>query len=221
MRPLADQNYYELLEVARDGTPQQVERAYRIARGTYVPSSAATYSVFSEEESGSILRRIEEAYAVLSDARLRQEYDARLQREERLQREARAARAPSLPEVAARPAHPIESAPPAPLRRTARAPAETELEIDGPLEPENGVYSGAVLRRIRLSLGIELDEIASITKVNERFLEAIEGDRFDGLPASVYVRGFLKEFAKCLGIDPSEVVASYMERHAGARGGTA
>ena len=78
-----------------------------------------------------------------------------------------------------------------------------------------------MLRRIRLSLGIELDEIASITKINERFLEAIEGDRFDGLPSPVYVRGFVKEFAKCLGVDPGEVVASYMERHPGEHGGTA
>ena len=71
MQSIVDQDYYELLEVRRSGTPQQIERAYRIARLTYQPLSTATYSVFDTEESAAILRRVEEAYAVLSDLRLR------------------------------------------------------------------------------------------------------------------------------------------------------
>ena len=43
---------YELLEVGPGATLQELERAYRIARVTYQPSSAATYSIFSEEENG-------------------------------------------------------------------------------------------------------------------------------------------------------------------------
>ena len=82
MRPVLEQNHYELLEVGQGGSERQLERAYRIARATYEPSSVATYSVFSEKESAEILRRVEEAYAVLSDARLRREYNARLEREE-------------------------------------------------------------------------------------------------------------------------------------------
>ncbi len=61
MRPLSEQNFYKTLEVSPDATLQTIERAYRIARSTYHPTSAATYSVFSEEENGEILRRIEEA----------------------------------------------------------------------------------------------------------------------------------------------------------------
>ena len=83
MRHIMDQNLYEVLEVASDGTLQQIERAYRIARATYQPGSVATYSLYSEEENVAILSRIEEAYSVLSDARLRREYDARLRREGR------------------------------------------------------------------------------------------------------------------------------------------
>ena len=62
-----DQNYYEVLEVAQEATPQDIERAYRIARATYQPASTATYSIFSDEENGDILRRVDEAFAVLSD----------------------------------------------------------------------------------------------------------------------------------------------------------
>ena len=171
VRPLGEQNYYELLEVPRDGTTRDVERAYRIARATYAPSSPATYSVYSEEESGEILRRIEEAYAVLSDDRLRHEYDTRLDTQERRARDA----APTPP------AAPI----PEPIRRAPRASAQGEFELDAALEPENGVYTGAELRRIRVGLGIELEEISSITKISERFLEAIEADQIDDLPPPV------------------------------------
>src|SRR4029453_18418011 len=80
MRPLAEQSYYELLEAPVEGTPQQIERAYRIARATYHPQSTATYSLFSTDESASILRRIEEASAGPPAPRLRREYDARLRR---------------------------------------------------------------------------------------------------------------------------------------------
>ncbi len=59
MRPLSEQNFYQTLEVPPDATLQTIERAYRIARATYYPTSAATYSVFSEEENTEILRRVE------------------------------------------------------------------------------------------------------------------------------------------------------------------
>jgi curved DNA-binding protein CbpA len=212
VRSLAEQNYYELIEAPLDGTPQQIERAYRIARSAYLPSSAATYSLYSSEDCAAILRRIEEAYAVLSDTRLRREYDARLGRTE----------AATLPSVAAdrsdrfEPPKPLEpvrerrAAPPvsaAPTRRAA-----SELDLENGLAPENGVFDGEVLRRIRVSLGIELEEISSITKINSQHLRSIEGNQYDVLPAPVYLRGFLKQIAKCLSLDPAQVADSYSNR---------
>jgi curved DNA-binding protein CbpA len=202
MRPLAEQSYYELLEAPAEGTPQQIERAYRIARATYAPSSTATYSVFSADESAAILRRIEEAYAVLSDARLRREYDARLRR------------------VDPRPGVPTVASPPAPVvpsrERVAAPPPQRpeppEVDLEGGLAPENGVFDGDVLRRIRVSLGIELDEIATTTKINEHHLRSIEGNRYDQLPPPVYLRGFLKQIAKCLSLDAGRVADSYTAR---------
>ncbi len=202
MRPLAEQSYYELLEAPAEGTPQQIERASRIARATYSPSSTATYSVFSADESAAILRRIEEAYAVLSDARLRREYDARLRRVE--------PRA-GVPTVASPPT------PAAPVRERALAPAARieappGADLEGGLAPENGVFDGDVLRRIRVSLGIELEEIATTTKINEHHLRSIEGNRYELLPPPVYLRGFLKQIAKCLSLDAGRVADSYTAR---------
>jgi flagellar biosynthesis protein FlhG len=202
MRPLAEQSYYELLEAPMEGTPQQIERAYRIARATYTPQSTATYSLFSTDESASILRRIEEAYAVLSDARLRREYDARLRR---LDPRPGAEPAPA----PARTAPPVREFVPEPPLRARSEPRRDEADLDSGLAPENGVFDGDVLRRIRVSLGIELEEIVATTKINDHHLRAIEGNRYDALPPPVYLRGFLRQIAKCLSLDPTAVADSY------------
>jgi flagellar biosynthesis protein FlhG len=78
------------------------------------------------------------------------------------------------------------------------------------LEESEGEWTGARLRRARLRQGIELDEITKITKVNPTYLAFIEEERFDGLPASVYVRGFVVGYAGCLGLDAKQVAASYL-----------
>ena len=206
MRSLAEQNYYEVIEAPLDGTPQQIERAYRIARSTYQPSSAATYSLFSAEDSAAILRRIDEAYAVLSDARLRREYDARLGGSEPAPPASAAATRAELP----KPLEPVRT------RKTeavaARRPLQPELDVENGIAPENGVFDGDVLRRIRVSLGIELEEISAITKINAQHLRSIETNRYDELPAPVYLRGFLKQIARCLSLDPARVADSYSDR---------
>ncbi|MFQ5697360.1 MAG: helix-turn-helix domain-containing protein [Myxococcota bacterium] len=204
MRPSSEPNHYELLDVTREATLPEIERAYRIARSTYRPDSIATYSVFSDQQCADILRRVEEAYLVLSDARMRREYDARLRRE-----------SSGLSEPAPPPA---ESLVPVPEAR-APAPPPAAASLDEDLTPEDGIYDGTVLRRIRISRGVELEEISGVTKVNELYLQFIEENRYHDLPAPVYLRGFLKGYAKCLRLDPAQVANSYMER-VEARSGT-
>jgi len=145
-----------------------------------------------------ILQRIEEAYAVLSDPRMRREYDARLRRETAHRHTQPAATAP-LPS----PAVPLPLAP-------TRKPRDADFSIDEPDEPEDGVYDGPALRRVRIRHGIELAEISARTKINESHLTAIEQNRYAHLPSGVYLRGFLREIAKCLKLDPKKVSDSYM-----------
>jgi flagellar biosynthesis protein FlhG len=87
------------------------------------------------------------------------------------------------------------------------------------VEPEDGVYDGPVLRRIRLSRGVELEDISVTTKINETYLRFIEENRYQDLPAPVYVRGFLREYSKCLHLDPNRVTQSYMDRLSSRPGG--
>ncbi len=72
------------------------------------------------------------------------------------------------------------------------------------------VSFGTWLRRQREIREIPLREIAEVTKISVRYLEALEQDRFDILPAPVFAKGFLREYSRYVGIDPDEVVNSYL-----------
>jgi flagellar biosynthesis protein FlhG len=78
-------------------------------------------------------------------------------------------------------------------------------------------FSGGLLARVRESQGVELESISARTKIARAHLQAIEDEAYEKLPAAVYVRGFLIEFAKCLGLDPHRVQATYLRRMRGIR----
>jgi len=69
---------------------------------------------------------------------------------------------------------------------------------------------GGWLRRQRELRQVSLREIADVTKISIRYLEALEDDRFDVLPAPVFAKGFLREYARYVGLDPDEVVNTYL-----------
>src|SRR5947209_8814558 len=68
---------------------------------------------------------------------------------------------------------------------------------------------GNRLRREREMRSITLDEIAESTKIARRHLEALEKERLNRLPGGVFNKGFVRAYAKFLGIDEDEAVADY------------
>ena len=68
---------------------------------------------------------------------------------------------------------------------------------------------GDRLRREREMRGITLDEIAESTKISRRHLEALEKEDFDSLPGGIFNRGFVRSYARYLGIDEDQAVADY------------
>ncbi len=69
---------------------------------------------------------------------------------------------------------------------------------------------GDWLRRQREMREISLRDIADRTKISLRYLEAMEADRFDLLPAAVFAKGFLREYARYVGLSPDDVVNHYL-----------
>ena len=66
---------------------------------------------------------------------------------------------------------------------------------------------GTRLRQARLNKNISLDELQQITKIQKRYLEAIESGELDLLPGSFYVRAFVKQYAQAVGEDGDKLVA--------------
>src|SRR2546428_2389418 len=87
-------------------------------------------------------------------------------------------------------------------------------------EPTQQPYSelasfGEELRREREIRGISLKEIADATKISKRFLEAVERNDHKTLPAPVFTRGFVREYARYLGLNADEIVNRYNYAAAG------
>jgi transcriptional regulator with XRE-family HTH domain len=68
---------------------------------------------------------------------------------------------------------------------------------------------GEELRREREIRGISLKEIADATKISKRFLDAIERNDHQTLPAPVFTRGFVREYARYVGLNAEEMVNRY------------
>jgi cytoskeletal protein RodZ len=76
--------------------------------------------------------------------------------------------------------------------------------------PGDASSFGRWLRRQREVRKIALREVAETTNISIRYLEALEDDRFDALPAPVFAKGFLREYARYVGLDADEVVNHYL-----------
>lgn len=69
---------------------------------------------------------------------------------------------------------------------------------------------GARLKKEREQRKITLDDISLSTKIATRFLVAIEEEQFDQLPGGIFNKGFVRSYARYLGIDENQAVADYV-----------
>src|SRR5258705_10082270 len=69
---------------------------------------------------------------------------------------------------------------------------------------------GEELKRERELRDISLKEISEATKISIRFLEALEQNNFDVLPGGVFNRGFIRAYARFIGVDGEEMVNAYL-----------
>jgi hypothetical protein len=65
------------------------------------------------------------------------------------------------------------------------------------------------LRAGRTQRKLSLEDVAKITKIQPRILDKLERGEVEGLPAEVFVKGFVRSFAKCVGLDESEAIRRY------------
>jgi curved DNA-binding protein CbpA len=187
LKPWREQNYYEILEVGPRATEEEIRIAYDTLKTIYSPSTPGMTLLFTPEEVKKIHDKIEEAYRVLRDPRSQREYDLMIRGEG---------------EMTAVPApHPL-------VTHRVLSPKQIEEALGN----DEIRWSGESLGKIRRYLLLDIDEVAVEIKVNKHNLVAIEEEDVHSLPAPVYLKGFLKVYAKALGLDPKQVADEYLAR---------
>ena len=190
MKRIEEQTYYEILEVAPDATSREIQQAYEHAKETYQNDSVAVYSLFSEKEMEKIQALIEEAHRVLMDETSRRNYDQTHVSSLNL----KWPKSEKLPET-----------PESPMEKKTYLPF-SEISVD----LGEGPYRGKMLKQIREKMGVDLKTISMETRISLKILEWIEEENVEQLPAQVYLKGFLKGYAQCLGLDPKKVIDDYL-----------
>jgi len=204
---LPSDSHYDLLEVPPTASFEDIRRANRRIRDIYGAESIAISGLYDPVSLEGLHRRLDVAYTTLMDAAKRKDYDLEL-----------------FPDGVPMPLSqsPASKASDAlPPRPPAKGDDATTLLATRPPMPDINArteFSGPLLRQIREAIGIELREIAEKSKISMAYLQALEGEVFAKLPAAVYVRGFLSEYARALGLDAERVKQTYLERYRVARG---
>ena len=177
-------SHHDILEVERGATDEEIRRAFKRMGAVFDPENMVTFGLFEADGLDAVRAQIDEAYDVLLDPARRRPYEISV--------------FPEAEEDTAKADE--EDLPPGELPPAPSITPDTE-------------FSGELLRAVRQSQGTSLDQISERTKVGTTYLRCIEDEEFEKLPAAVYVRGFVTEFAKCLRLDPEQVSQSYLRRY--------
>ena len=68
---------------------------------------------------------------------------------------------------------------------------------------------GALLKNEREKRGFSYEQLAQITRLRKHFLEAMENEEWESLPPSVFVKGFIRSYAKALGLEEEKLLDLY------------
>jgi curved DNA-binding protein CbpA len=222
----SNQDFYQLLEIDQTASPHEIKAAYLKIKSAYRKDNLALYSMMDSSECDSILEKIEEAYATLSNLDARKDYDTKKHFEAPMRVDASHSNAALNDIVSIDRVPPMESSDETDLLN----PPVTDFMGSNPvptMEPAPIVqaganathqtssseeWSGIILRKTRESKRLSLDEVSSLTRISKTYLQAIEDETFDKLPAPVFVRGFIIQYAKILKLQPELVAATYMTR---------
>jgi len=238
--------YYEVLEISYNASPHEVREAYFRAKSAYSKDSVAIYSLIDPGERDTLLRRIEEAYEVLSDADKRKQYDnyhgiietsgtihmANIVSIDRVPpMDAFGGSEDSLVAPATDFLEEVEVTPNPPpssivndeihLNRGLHSgihykAAPIARELEQEILSET-TWNGSFIRRVREAQKTSIEEMSNITKISKTYLQAIELEDYKKLPAFVFVRGFLVQICRILRLPTEKVIDAYSQRFKAAK----
>ena len=211
MKPISEQNFYEVLDLSPDAAPLAIRRAYKQSFALYQDESIASYSFFSEEERREILSRIEQAYLTLINPEARSAYDQSLIASGLLDAET------TFRDTTKEPI-PIYDFQKTRSDQSSGARRSDELRSRLAQSPEirdllaRDTLGGSDLEKLRTTLQVPLEEIAEKTNIRIDILRAIEAEAVDRFPPLVYLKGFLRAYLRCLESDERGILDAYLRK---------
>lgn len=214
-------NYYDVLEVPSNASPQEIENAYIRARNAYSGDSVALYSLMSKDECNAILSQIEEAYSIIGFPEKRREYD-------RLRGFNQSGFGQTYQPDESRPAASVEHRSKDSVQyddfssnlieaKVSKITAQKKfgLEFQENAEMDREIadcteFTGSFLKKIREYKNVSIERMAEMTRISKTHINAIENEDIGKLPADVYTRGYVYQYAKVLKLNPEGVAASYL-----------
>ncbi len=210
VRIFSTRNYYELLDIQPDATLSEVQKAHQTTLDLYRNNPKITDALFSIKEINNILEKIDSAAQVLINPNKRREYDASLFIN-KPENEKNYAKSAGSRETTIGNNDDFD-------RKEGRIPslqtkAKKNPETQNLIEKLNKqpVISGWDLKALRTASGFTIETIFEKTRVGISILKDIEEDRFDALPPMIYLKGFLKAYARELQLPPGAVVDGYLK----------
>ena len=201
-------NYYEVLEVPVNASFFEIRHAYKEALSVYGEDSLSTYSLFSEAERETLLKKIEEAFQTLMDEKKRSDYNNQLVKNGEVDPDDlfRDYNKNSIPIFLAHNAVDKNSF----FKKVKKKVGESGIQKLSKDILETELIAGQDLKKLRQAIGIELEDIFEVARISISILKAIENDDFQNLPSLIYLRNFLKLYAEILHLDPEKVADSYI-----------
>ncbi|MBN2801577.1 MAG: helix-turn-helix domain-containing protein [Deltaproteobacteria bacterium] len=183
------QNYYELLEIYPGASEEEVRRAYKQIKTWFGIDGIAVRGLCPEKERTEFQKLADFAHSQLVDKSKRRKYDK-----------------DNFPNgfsvTGDSDIKPRES--------IAGKVAATHDSLPRIELAEDQFVGGHFLGEIRKKHNVELVDISNRAKIAVRYLQAIEEERYKDLPAAVFTRGFVTEFARFLKIDSHRAASDFM-----------
>ena len=208
MPKFEDLNYYEIFEMPITASTFEIRQAYKEALSIYGDDSPISYSFFPQEESKEILNRIEEAFSTLIDQEKRELYNKMLVREKKIDPSSLTKKREKVPT----PLFSSKTPGGAALSKTImKRIKDKDLKKTKETILSKDMISGDDLKQLRQTVGIKIEDLFEVTRITVSILEAIENDNFGTLPVTVYLKNFLKAYAKLFEVDPKKIIDGYLK----------
>ncbi len=193
---------YDILDIKPNATVKEIQLAYQRKLEVFADNSFIPFGLLTKEDKEKERDILEQNYKLLINNEARKKYDEELIAKKIIFEEERVSDYKE-----------TQGDFPQPQSVEEKESKESIVE-----EKENDIsdvayYDGPGLKKIRILKKISVEEIVSETNIRTWYIESIEAERYDALPARMYVKGFLKQIAQYLKLPPEKVLKDYFEKY--------